>query len=73
MTGFRSGQSGSLNRGAKQIGQYEVLERLSFRMTEEQAAKSDAIRFLRLASLFFAWDSLAERTISETSLRRLIA
>lgn len=73
MTGFRLGQSGSRNRGAKQIGQYEELERLSFRMTEEQAAQGEAVRFLRLAALFIAWDSLPEQTISATPLRRLIA
>lgn len=73
MTGFRLGQSGSHKRGAKQIGRYEELERLSFRMTEEQTAQSEVLRFLRLAALFLAWDCLPERTISATPLRRLIA
>jgi len=73
MTGFRLGQSGSRNRGAKQIGRYEELERLSFRMTEEQSAQGEVFHFLRLAALFLAWDNLPERTISVTPLRRLIA
>lgn len=71
MTGFRSRQSGSLQGAQK--GRYEELERLSFRLTEEQAAQGGGDRFLRLAALFRAWDSLCEQMIPGTPLHRLIA